>query len=243
LLFPNQVLFIDIGEVLAPFLEIGWCGLTRFCERVILKTDLPHPLFLILPSGKVAYMTAHNETLNSPNPPAGPKMVQDLGRWYDRARLFGIEALEALQFLLEKGVKKSWERVKEEFQFLYKKLTTVDYILGNLSLAAMAFAGLLMLFGFGILGYQSVLWLQNGVWDPMPMMLVFNFLFEGTALHGWMLAPGSWLGLHQLTEWVLANTPISLVLVLSGLLLGVATAGVSAFALLVRRFQLKLTEK
>ncbi len=229
--------------MVAPFPEIDRCGLTRFCERVILKIDHPHPLFLILPPGKVAFMTAHNETLNSPNPPAGPKMAQDLIHWYDRVRLFGIDALEALQFLLEQGVRKSWVRAKEEFRFLYKKFSTMDYIFGNLSLAAMGFAGLLMMVGFSILGYQGVLWLQGGVWDAMPMMLVFNFLFEGTALQGWILSPESWLGLQQLVEWGLANIPISLVLVLSGVALSLATAGFFAAALMFRRIQLQLTDQ
>lgn len=188
-------------------------------------------------------MTAHNETLNSPNPSAGPKMAQDMIHWYDRIRLFGIEALEALQFLLEQGVRKSWDRAKEEFRFLYKKFSTLDYIFGNLSLAAMGFSSLLVLAGFGLFGYQGILWLQHGVWDAMPMMLVFNFLFEGTALHGWMLSPESWLGLHQLVEWGLANTPISLVLVLTGFALSLATAGFFATALLFRRIQLQWTDK
>ncbi len=217
--------------------------LTLFNDRVILESD-PRILFpFIFAYGKVVTMTAHNETFNSPNSSAGPKMAQDMIRWYDQARLFSIEALEALQFLLEQGVAKSWQRAKEEFRFLSQKFSTVDFIFGNLSLALMGFAGLLVVAGFGIFGYQGFLWLQNGVWDPMPMMLVFNFLFEGTALHGWMVAPESWLGLHQLAKWILTYSPISLVLVANGILLGMVTAGVSVLALMIRRFQLKWTEK
>jgi hypothetical protein len=73
-------------------------------------------------------------------------------------------------------------------------------------------------------------------------MMVFNFLFEGTALGVWMQNPDSWVGLHQVMEWALLNTPIALVLIVDGLILSAGMFASIVFAVMVRRFQFKHSE-
>jgi len=176
----------------------------------------------------------HTEKLHG-----GPKRVGEILGYLEAAKLFAADILDALRFLTEKGLKTAWQTSRQELKFLFKRLTVLDYIFGNLSLLALLSCFAVFLSGFGLLGYQTVLWLQDGVWNGMPMMRVFEFLFEGTALAAWMLNPESWLGLHQLMEWLLLNTPISLALMVNGLMMSAAVAGGIALAVLVRRFQFK----
>jgi len=175
-------------------------------------------------------------TMNSSEP---PKRVQELMEFSEQVRLFLLEFLEAGRYLLEKGVRKSLARVKEEVTFLWKRFTALDFVCGNLSLAAFSGGLLVSLAGFALIGYQAVLWLMDGVWTEMPLMVVFNFLFEDTALHQWLQTPESWFGLHQVVEWNLTHVPVSLVLIVDGAAIAAFMAMVIMAALLVRRFQFK----
>jgi len=186
--------------------------------------------------------------------PEGEKMVQTDKTYNDSkrvgemlgameaARLFILDALQTCRFIFEKGLVSAYEATRQELKFLFKRFTVLDYVLGNLSLLGLLLCFSVFLSGFGLLGYQTVVWLQDGVWNAMPLMMVFTFLFEGTAFGAWMQTPDSWMGLHQVMEWLLINTPISLVLIVDGLVLSAGMAAFIIFAVMVRRFQFKHRE-
>ena len=171
------------------------------------------------------------------------KRVGEMLGAMEAARLFVLDALETCRFVFEKGLVSAYQATREELKFLFKRFTVVDYVFGNLSLLGLLLCFTVFLSGFGLLGYQTVVWLQDGVWNAMPLMLVFNFLFEGTALGAWMQNPESWVGLHQVMEWALINTPISLVLIVDGLILSAGMFASIVFAVMVRRFQFKHNEQ
>ena len=54
-----------------------------------------------------------------------------------------------------------------------------------------------------------------------------------------MNAPESWLGLQKLVHWLLENTPLSLALIVPGLLAAFATAGLMLTATGIRYYQFK----
>ncbi len=171
------------------------------------------------------------------------KRVGEMLGAMEAARLFVLDILHTCRFVFEKGLVSAYQATREELRFLIQRFTALDYICGNLSLLGLLLSFMVFLSGFGILGYQTVMWLQDGVWNAMPLMLVFNFIFEGTALGAWMHNPETWLGLHQLLEWGLINIPISLVLIVDGMILSAGMAAVIAFAVMVRRFQFKRREQ
>jgi hypothetical protein len=161
----------------------------------------------------------------------------------EAARLFVLDFLQTCRFVFEKGLVSAYEATRQELKFLFKRFTMLDYVFGNLCLLGLLLCFMVFLAGFGLFGYQAVVWLQDGVWNAMPLMMVFSFLFEGTALGTWMQNPDSWAGLHQIMEWLLINTPISLVLIVEGLILSAGMAAFIVFAVMVRRFQFKHREQ
>jgi hypothetical protein len=171
------------------------------------------------------------------------KRVGEMLGALEAARLFVLDALQTCRFIFEKGLVSAYEATRQELKFLFKRFTVFDYVFGNLSLFGLLVCFAVFLSGFGLLGYQIVDWLRDGVWNAMPLMIVFNFLFEGTAFGAWMQNPDSWVGLHQVMEWLLVNTPISLVLIVDGLILSAGMAAVIVFAVMVRRFQFKHREQ
>ena len=171
------------------------------------------------------------------------KRVGEMLGAMEAARLFILDALQTCRFVFEKGLASAYEATRKELKFLFKRFTALDYVFGNLSMLGLLLCFMVFLSGFGLLGYQVVVWLQDGVWNAMPLMLVFNFLFDGTAFGAWMQNPDSWVGLHQVMEWLLVNTPISLVLIVDGLILSAGMAATIVFAVMVRRFQFKHREQ
>jgi hypothetical protein len=170
------------------------------------------------------------------------KRVGEMLGAMEAARLFVLDALETCRFVFEKGLTSAYEATREELKFLFKRFTMLDYVFGNLSMLGLLLSFTVFLSGFGLLGYQIVIWLQDGVWNAMPLMMVFTFLFEGTAFGAWMQNPEAWVGLHQVMEWLLVNTPISLVLIVDGLVLSAGMVATIVFAVMVRRFQFKHRE-
>lgn len=171
------------------------------------------------------------------------KRVGEMLGAMESARLFVLDALETCRFVFEKGLVSAYEATRKELKFLFKRFTVLDYVFGNLGLLGLLLCFTVFLSGFGLLGYQTVVWLQDGVWNAMPLMMVFSFLFDGTAFGAWMQNPDSWVGLHQVMEWLLINTPISLVLIVDGLILSAGMAAAIVFAVMVRRFQFKHKEQ
>lgn len=170
------------------------------------------------------------------------KRVGEMLGALEAARLFVLDALETCRFVFEKGLNSAYQATRKELKFLFKRFTVLDYVFGNLSMLGLLLSFAIFLSGFALLGYQVVVWLQDGVWNAMPLMLVFNFLFEGTAFGDWMKNPEAWVGLHQVLEWLLINTPISLVLIVDGLILSAGMVATIIFAVMVRRFQFKHSE-
>ena len=173
--------------------------------------------------------------LEEPIPPRAQEMLD----FSEKSRLFCLDLLAAGQYFLQQGVRQSLTRVKEELRFLYQKFTVFDFVCFNLNLAGLLISSLVFFAGMGIVGYQTMVWLQDGVWNAMPLMAVFNFLFENTAAQEWMQNPASWQGLHQVIEWNLTNVPLSLVLIVEGAVLTAGLLAMMALAILIRRFQFK----
>ena len=167
------------------------------------------------------------------------KRVGEMLGALEAARLFVLDALQTCRFVFEKGLASAYQATRKELKFLFKRFTALDYVFANLSLLGLLLCFTVFLSGFGLLGYQIVDWLQDGEWNAMPLMMVFTFLFDGTAFGAWMQNPESWVGLHQVLEWLLINTPISLVLIVDGLILTAGMAAAIVLAVMVRRFQFK----
>ena len=106
---------------------------------------------------------------------------------------------ETFRVLLDKAV--TW--AVREVKFFLSKTTLVDYIGGGLSAFIGLFSVLILSIGFFLIGYQIGLWLINGVWTEFPLFVVFNFLFENTALHSWISNPESMFGLQRVVAWIL----------------------------------------
>jgi hypothetical protein len=147
---------------------------------------------------------------------------------------FQIADSELLIFLIQALVK-GLKTANEEFNEVREKLTVVDYAFLMANLCAVGCALLVVFSGFGVLGYQLALWLQEGVWTELPLLTVFNYFFEGAAIQGWVNSPQSWFGLHQVVDWCLQNIPLSLTLIFEGMLL-VTFTGCFLFLSIVFRY-------
>jgi len=170
-----------------------------------------------------------------------PPRAQEMLDFSEKVRLFCLELLAVGQYFLQKGALQSLARVKEELRYLFQKFTWFDFVCCNLNLAGLLASLTVFFSGIGIVGYQTFVWLKDGVWNAMPLMAVFDFLFENTALHEWVHNPASWQGLHQVIEWSLTNVPLSLVMIIEGGLLSAGLLAMMALAILIRRFQFKHT--
>ena len=171
------------------------------------------------------------------------KRVGEMLGAMEAARLFVLDALQTCRFVFEKGLVSAYEATRKELKFLFTRFTVVDYVFGSLSVFGLLLCFAVFLSGFGLLGYQIVIWLQDGAWSAMPLMMVFSFLFDGTAFGAWMQNPDAWMGLHHVMEWLLVNTPIFLVLIVDGLILSAGMVAAIVFAVMVRRFQFKHREQ
>ncbi len=171
------------------------------------------------------------------------KRVGEMLGAMETARLFVLDVLQTFRFIFEKGLVSTYEAARQELRFLIKRFTMLDYVCGNLSLLGLFLSIMVILSGFGLLGYQTVIWLQDGVWNAMPLMLAFNFIFENTALGAWMQNPDSWVGFHQILKWSLDNIPISLVLIFNGLILSAGMSAVIALAIMIRWFHFNHNEQ
>lgn len=167
------------------------------------------------------------------------KRVGEMLGYLEAARLFSLDVLNTCRFVFDEGLVSAIQAARQELRFLVKRFTVVDLVVGSFSMAGLTLCLMVFLSGFGILGYQTVTWLEDGVWTAYPMMMVFTYFFEGSAFGVWMHNPESWSGLHQIMEWGLTNIPISLVLIIDGLILSVGMAAIITLAVMVRRFQFK----
>jgi len=130
-------------------------------------------------------------------------------------------------------------RVKNDSRQVVRRFTFMDYFFGGLSSLLMLVASLIILAGVGIVSYQSFMWLQDGVWKELPLFSAFNFLLEGTALHGWVSEPHSWLGLHNMVVWCLENIPLALILIIDGMAVIFLVMAIMTMGLSLRYYQIK----
>lgn len=164
--------------------------------------------------------------------------LKNMDETQEKARIVLFEVWETFRVLLDKGV----TRTIKEAKFFFSKITFVDYIGGGLSALIGFFATLVLAAGLCLIGYQVGLWLIDGVWTEFPLFIVFNFLFENTALHSWIANPESMYGLQVVVSWILENTPLSAALIVPGLVLGAVMTGVTVLAVMVRYYQFKHPE-
>ena len=130
-------------------------------------------------------------------------------------------------------------KVKNDSRQVVRKLTFLDYVVGGISLFLMFSASLVILAGIAIVSYQSFMWLQDGIWQELSLFSAFSYLLEGTALHGWVSDPQSWLGLHNMVVWSLENIPLALVLIIDGLAVIFIVAAMMTMGLSLRFYQFK----
>lgn len=153
--------------------------------------------------------------------------INRLFRFIETARQFSIAFAQAFKTLFQKGLAEAWK----EIGAATKKLSLADFIFAGTLISIAVFGGMILLAGIGLLSYQSLLWLQSGVWTEYPMLTVFNFLFENTPLHQWIVNPESWIGMQKLLLWVLESMPISLALMVPGFSITIMASGTLIAAL------------
>ena len=161
--------------------------------------------------------------------------LNHLYRYIETARQFGNELFRGLKSISQKCLLQAWS----EFRSVVSKLTPQDFIITGLVTLTGIVGGLFFLIGLSLFGYQAILWLQDGVWTEIPLFAVFNFLFENTILHQWMIHPESWMGLQKLFSWFLESVPLSVALMIPGLAIAFFMTGTMVVTMLFRFVQLK----
>tara|TARA_Y100001960_G_scaffold333460_1_gene438710 strand:+ start:2551 stop:3090 length:540 start_codon:yes stop_codon:yes gene_type:complete len=142
---------------------------------------------------------------------------------------------QAVKVLLKKGLILAWKEIRATIS----KFSKTDFFLAGINITVGLFGLIILLAGISLLGYQAILWLQTGVWTKYPLLIIFNFLFENTFLHQWIIGPESWIGMQQLSVWFLESTPIWLALIVPGLSIAISASGIFFIALTIRFYQLK----
>ncbi len=161
--------------------------------------------------------------------------INRLFGFIETARQFSIAFAEAFKTLFQKGLAEAWKEIRATA----KKLSLGDFIFAGTLTSVAVFGGMILLAGIGLLSYQSFLWLQSGVWTEYPMLTVFNFLFENTSLHQWMVTPESWIGMQKLLLWILESIPVSLALMVPGFSITIMAGSILIAALVFRFYQFK----
>ena len=161
--------------------------------------------------------------------------INRLFRFIETAQQFSVAFAQTLKILFQKGLSEGWKEIKTAT----KKLSLADFVFTGTLASIAVFGSLILLAGIGLLSYQSLLWLQSGVWTEYPILTVFTFLFENTALHQWIINPESWVGMQKLFLWILESIPVSLALMVPGFSITIMAGGVLIMALAFRFYQFK----
>jgi len=161
--------------------------------------------------------------------------INRLFRFIETARQFSVAFAQAFKTLFQKGLAEAWNEIRTAS----KKLSLADFIFAGTLTSIAVFGGMILLAGIGLLSYQSLLWLQSGVWTEYPLLAVFNFLFENTALHQWIVNPESWIGMQKMLLWILESIPVSLALMVPGFSITIMAGGILIAALVFRFYQFK----
>ncbi len=161
--------------------------------------------------------------------------IAHLYRFIETARQFCNELFRGLRTLSQKGLLETWKGIRAAVS----RLTPQDFIVTSLITIIGVFGVIIFMSGLGLFGYQAILWLQNGIWTEFPLFVVFNFLFENTVLHQWMVHPESWLGLQQVFSWLLKSVPLSVALMIPGFSIALFMTGTLGVAIVYRFYQLR----
>ena len=161
--------------------------------------------------------------------------LTELYRIMEIGRQFFSELFKGFKILSQKGLKQAWKDIRSASS----RLTPQDFIITAMISIVGMFGVMIFMTGLGLFSYQAMLWLQDGIWTEFPLFVVFNFLFENTALHQWMVNPESWFGLQKLFSWVLETIPLSMALMVPGLSIALFMAGTLIIALTYRFYQLR----
>ena len=161
--------------------------------------------------------------------------LAQLYRFIDTGRQFINELFKGLKTLSQKGLLEAWKDIRAAVS----GLTPKDFIVTALISFIGMFGLMIFMTGLGLFSYQTMLWLQNGTWTEFPLFVVFNFLFENTALQQWIVHPESWLGLQKMFSWFLESIPLSMALIIPGISIALFMAGTLVIALTYRFYQLR----
>lgn len=161
--------------------------------------------------------------------------ISSFFQFIETIRQFSFEFFQAVKTLFQKGLLETWKEIRSAST----KLSAIDFFFAGSLFTIGAFGGIILLAGIGLLSYQSFLWLQSGVWTEYPLLTVFNFIFENTAFHQWMVNPESWIGMQKLFLWFLESIPVSIALMVPGFSITFAAASIFTAALIFRFYQLK----
>lgn len=161
--------------------------------------------------------------------------IGHLYTFMDTARQFLNELFNGSTILLKKGLLHIWNDIR----FVFKQLTPQDFIITSLIMTIGMFGTIIFMTGLGLFIYQTFLWLQEGTWTEFPLFVVFNFIFDNTALQKWMLHPESWFGLQKLFSWFLDIIPLSAALMIPGISLVLFMATTLLISFTYRFYQLR----
>ena len=143
--------------------------------------------------------------------------------------------IQAAKLLFKKGLIVVWKEIRTTAS----KLSVADIFLAGINIMVGIFGVMILMSGISLLGYQTLLWLQTGVWTEYPLLIIFNFLFENTFLQQWIISPESWIGMQKLFLWFLESIPVSLALIIPGLSIAISASVIFLMALTFRFYQLK----
>ena len=161
--------------------------------------------------------------------------VGQLSQFWVTFKQFLTEFFKVLKVLFQKGKNEAWKEVRSSGSKLQKK----DFVCAGILLSIGLFGDLILLIGLGVLAYQCFLWLQNGVWTEYDLFSVFNYAFENTEVHQWMINPESWVGVQKLLLWILESIPVSISLIVPGFSIAISAFGIFFAGLIFRYYQLK----
>ena len=108
----------------------------------------------------------------------GSRWIREMINFFEPVWLVFLELKERLKILGKKTILKS----RADYKQIVQKLTPVDFFCGFVGVVAVVFALIVFLSGFYLLGYQSILWLKEGIWTEFPLLVAFDFIFQGTVL-------------------------------------------------------------
>ena len=163
------------------------------------------------------------------------KWISQFLQFIATAQHFFTGFIQAGKVLFKKGLVLVWKEIRSTAS----KLSAVDFFLAGINIMVALFGVMISFGGISLLGYQTLAWLQTGVWTEYPLLVIFNFLFENTFLQKWVMSPESWIGMQKLFLWFLESIPVSLALIIPGLSIAISASGIFFIALTFRFYQLK----